>query len=230
MIHFRSPLVAITAGLCSTALLQAGLGDPQLGTDHPWYSGELDSSTFERLQATQARVFEQATGKKVETEEQKALASWLWRTTHYFHGEEGAEDLWGKGFTKGGDVRTREYWTGLFAHGFGLCGTTHSQWTAEMQSVLGHARGRGVGVAGHNSFEVFLTGANYGAGKWVMLDHDVCTVAFDEQGSRLLSLAEVNQDWKRLLDWQYKPARQNGWPICGLHADDRNAFSEYNVA
>jgi hypothetical protein len=154
----------------------------------------------------------------------------LWRTTHYFHGEEGAEDLWGKGFTKGGDSRTREYWTGLFAHGFGLCGTTHSQWTAEMQSVLGHARGRGVGVAGHNSFEVYLTGASYGAGKWVMLDHDVCTVPFDEQGSRLLSLAEVKQDWKQLLDWRHKPERQHGWPICGLHAEDRSAFSEYNTA
>ena len=57
-----------------------------------------------------------------------------------------------------GDLRSREYWGGLFAHGFGLCGTTHSQWVAEMEAMLGHNRGRGVGMAGHNSFEVFLTG------------------------------------------------------------------------
>ena len=27
-----------------------------------------------------------------------------------------------------------------------------------MEALLGHNRGRGVGMAGHNSFEVFLTG------------------------------------------------------------------------
>ncbi|MDB6133178.1 MAG: hypothetical protein JWM59_1421 [Verrucomicrobiales bacterium] len=99
--------------------------------------------------------------------EEKALASWAWRNAHFAHGEEGAEGLWGGGSTKG-DRRTREYWTGLFAHGFGLCGTTHSHWTAEMEFLLGHGRGRGVGVEGHNSFEVFRWGA-YGAGKWALL-------------------------------------------------------------
>jgi len=58
--------------------------------------------------------------------------------------------------------RTREYWTGLFAHGFGLCGTTHSQWIAEFEARFGHNRARGVGVEGHNSFEVLLAGGKYG--------------------------------------------------------------------
>ena len=128
-------------------------------------------------------VYQRVTGRAVQTDEDKALASWLWRNTHYAHGEEGAEDLWGKGFTAGGDLRTREYWTGLFAHGFGLCGTTHSQWVAEMDALLGHNRGRGVGVAGHNSFEVFLTGGPYGKGKWALLDHDLSTVIFNADGS-----------------------------------------------
>ena len=79
----------------------------------------------------------------------------------------------GQGLHQGRDLRTREYWTGLFAHGFGLCGTTHAQWVAEMEALFGHDRGRGVGVAGHNSFEVFLTGGPYGEGKWVLLDHDL---------------------------------------------------------
>src|SRR5205085_2227556 len=134
----------------------AGVGDPQVRTDHPWYPGELACSTFERLAATEAEVYERVTGTKPTTDEQKALAAWLWRNTHYAHGEEGAADLWGKGFSDGGDLRNREYWTGLFAHGFGLCGTTHSQWVAEMESLLGHGRGRAVGLDGHNSFEVFL--------------------------------------------------------------------------
>lgn len=214
----------------SAASLQAGVGDPQISSDHPWYPGELACSTFERLIATQARIYQRVTGKPPVSDEQKALAAWLWRNTHYFHGEEGAEDLWGKGFRKGGDSRTREYWTGFFAHGFGLCGTTHSQWVAEMQVLLGHNRGRGVGVADHNSFEVFLSGGAYGEGKWVMLDHDVSAVAFDEKGGALLSIAEVQRDWKRLLDRGYKPERQQGWPVCGLHPGDAGAFREYNEA
>src|SRR6516165_9320425 len=170
--------------------VRADVGDPQVRTDHPWYPGELACSTFERLFATQAQVYERVTGIAPQSEQDQALAAWLWRNTHYWHGEEGAEDLWGKGFT-GGDMRTREYWTGLFAHGFGLCGTTHSQWLAEMQALFGHNRGRGLGVSGHNSFEVFLTGGEYGKGKWVLLDHDVSTVIFSDDGKRLLSIPEV---------------------------------------
>src|SRR6187399_442193 len=150
-------LSAATSLAMATTPLVAGVGDPQIATDHPWYPGELACSTYERLFATQARLFEAVTGRKVTTDEQKALAAWMWRNTHYAHGEEGAEDLWGTGFKKS-DLRTREYWTGLFAHGFGLCGTTHSQWTAEFEAMLGHGRGRGIGVEGHNSFEAFLKG------------------------------------------------------------------------
>src|SRR3954469_22286031 len=101
---------------------KAGVGDPQVGTNHPWYPGELSCSTFERLFATQAEQYRRVTGKAPRSDQEKALASWLWRNTHYFHAEDGAEDLWGQGFTKGHDLRTREYWTGLFAHGYGLCG------------------------------------------------------------------------------------------------------------
>src|SRR5213078_4087576 len=169
-------------------------------TEHPWYPGELACSTFERLFATQARVYTRVTGRDCTSDEDKALAAWLWRNTHYWHGEEGAEDLWGQGFGKGGDARTREYWTGLFAHGFGLCGTTHSQWIAEFEARFGHNRARGVGVEGHNAFEVLLTGGTYGAGKWVLLDHDISTVVFDQHGKSLLSIAEVKADVKNLTD------------------------------
>src|SRR5207247_1800483 len=151
-----------------TAPARAGVGDPQLRTDHPWYPGELACSTFERLFATEAEAYQRVVGHPPRSDEEKALASWFWRNTHYAHGEEGACDLWGAGFTEGGDLRTREYWTGLFAEGFGLCGTTHSQWIAEMEALLGHGRARGVGVEGHNSFEVFLTGGPYGTGRWAL--------------------------------------------------------------
>ncbi len=208
----------------------ADVGDPQVRTDHPWYPGELACSTFDRLAATQAEVFRRVTGARPETDEQKALASWLWRGAHYWHGEEGAEDLWDQGFGRGGDTRTRDYWTGLFAHGFGLCGTTHSQWTAEIEALLGHGRARGVGVEGHNAFEVFLTGGPYGDGKWALLDHDLSTVVYDPEGRALLSVAEVRNDLDRLIDRTFRPDRQHGWPVCGFDPRDGLSYRQFNVA
>src|SRR5947209_6486978 len=178
---------ALAVLVLADAPARAGVGDPQVRTDHPWYPGELACSTFGRLFATQAEVYRRVTGRKADGDAGRALASWLWRNTHYAHAEEGAEDLWGKGF-RGGDLRNREYWTGLFAHGFALCGTTHAQWVAEIDALLGHCRGRVLGVSGHNSFEAYLTGGAYGAGKWVLLDHDLSTVIFSPDGSRLLGL------------------------------------------
>jgi hypothetical protein len=221
---------AIPVILLFAVCARADVGDPQIRTDHFWYPGELACSTFDRLAATQAALFERVVGVKPVTDEQKALAAWLWRCTHYFHAEEGTQDLWGEGFTRGGDLRTREYWTGLFAHGFGLCGTTHGQWVAEFEALLGHGRARCVGVSGHNSFEVFLTGGPYGKGRWALLDHDVCTVAFDERGERLLSIPEVRRDWKRLTDITYLFERQHGWPCCGLHPGDGGAYQDYAAA
>lgn len=223
-------LLATALALLLVAPLRADVADPQLRTDHPWYPGELALSTFERLFATQAEQYQRATGVKPVTDEQRALASWFFRNTHYAHGEEGAMDWWGKGFQAGGDLRNREYWTGLFANGFGLCGTTHSQWSAEMEFLLGHGRGRGLGVKGHNSFEVWLTGGAYGAGKWALLDHDISTIIFDTGGAALLGLADVQRDWKQLTDRQFNPQRQQGWLVCGLHPGDGSSYASYNTA
>jgi len=218
-------LVLLTASAAA-----ADMGDPQIRTDHTWYPGELAMSSFARLQPTQAELYWRVVGVSPTTDEQKALAAWLWRNTHYYHGEEGAEDLWGLGFTKGSDVRSREYWTGYFAHGFGLCGTTHSQWIPEINALLGHNRGRGVGVTGHNSFEVFLTGGAYGAGKWALLDHDISTVIFNEQGTALLSIPEVRAKWKQLTDRSFLPQKQKGWLVCGLDARDGGVYADYTTA
>jgi len=222
--------LSVAVALLFAAFTAADVGDPQLRSNHPWYPGELACSTFERLFETQAALYQRVTGKKPTSDQDKALAAWLWRNTHYWHGEEGVEDLWGKGFTQGGDTRSREYWTGMFAHGFGLCGTTHSQWVAEMQELLGHNRGRAVGTAGHSSFEVFLTGGSYRNGKWVLLDHDISTVIFDKDGKDLLSLAEIQPDWRRLTNRQAMAERQNGWLVCGLHPDDGGVYAQYKVA
>src|SRR5437764_11636683 len=111
MTHHR--ILASLVALAALALpARADVGDPQVRTDHPWYPGELACSTFARLAATQAEVYERVVGTRPTTDEQKALAAWLWRNTHYFHAEEGAQYLWGDDPKKGGDLRTREYWTG----------------------------------------------------------------------------------------------------------------------
>jgi len=221
----------VAASVATIDRAPAGVGDPQVRTDHPWYPGELACSTFERLFATQAQVYRRVTGIDPQSEQDQALAAWLWRNTHYWHGEEGAEDLWGRGFAAdGGDLRTREYWTGLFAHGFGLCGTTHSQWIAEFEARFGHNRARGLGVDGHNSFEVLLTGGPYSSGKWVLLDHDISTVVFSADGQTLLSVPEVAADLKRLTDRRFAPGKQNGWLVCGLHADDGAVYRRYDTA
>jgi hypothetical protein len=226
----RTPTFAAIYCMIAIPSLRADVGDPQLGTDHPWYAGELSCSTFERLFATQAALYQREIGVKPTTDEQKALASWYWRNTHYWHGEEGAEDLWGQGLNKGADRKTREYWTGLFAHGFALCGTTHAQWVAEMEALFGHNRGRAVGTEGHNSFEVFLKGGAYGAGKWALLDHDVSTVIYDKGGSGLLSIREVSQNWKQLTDRKNQPLKQHGWLVCGLHPSDGGVYAAYRTA
>src|SRR5262245_62025148 len=226
----RPWLAPAFAALLAAGSARADVGDPQVKTDHPWYPGELAFSTFERLFATQAELYKRVTAKDVKTDEDKALASWLWRNTHYWHGTEGTEDLWGKGFQGGGDLRTREYWTGLFSHGYGLCGTTHSQWTAEMEYLLGHGGARGVGVEGHNSFEVFLRGGAYGEGRWALLDHDISTVIFNKEGARLLSIPEIKGDLKNLTDRNYLPGKQHGWLVCGLAPGDGGVYARYDVA
>jgi hypothetical protein len=214
----------VGAGACGIPA-RAGVGDPQLRTDHPWYPGELAFSTFDRLFATQAELYQRVTGRGAATDEDKALASWYWRNLHYAHGEEGASDCFGRGFQKG--EWNREYWTGLFSHGFALCGTTHAQYGAEMNALLGHGRARSVGVTGHNSFEVFLTGGAYGGGRWALLDHDVSTVIFDPTGSRLLSIAEIVPQVATLKDPKFKPRRQRGWRVAGLHDDDAGTYGSF---
>ena len=53
-------LVILALAWAETAT--AGVGDPQVRTDHPWYPGELACSTFDRLFATQAEVYRRVTG------------------------------------------------------------------------------------------------------------------------------------------------------------------------
>jgi hypothetical protein len=212
------------------------VGDPQLKTDHPWFPGELSCSTFDRLFKTQSELYERVTGRKTDNDEDKAIASWYWRNLNYFHLYSPDEDYFGQPLTDMRDGKAEpvhEYWSGLFAYGFGLCGTTHNQFTAEMEYLLGHCRGRAVGVAGHNSFEVFLKDPQYGPnGDWALLDHDISTIVFDDPANpkRLLNLWQIAyssappertkrtpEDLESILDNENAPNANRGWFISGLY-------------
>jgi hypothetical protein len=201
-------------------MVAAGVGDPQLKTDHPWYPGELSCSTFERLFQTQAALYERVTGRTVVSDEDKALASWYWRNLNYFHCTGGREDIWDKGLDKGEE--TREYWSGLFGYGFGLCYTDHHQWHGEMARLLGPCRARSAGVEGHTSFEVWLTGGPYGEGRWALLDHDISTVVFTPDGARLMGLLKISNDMSAIK----KSNMRRGFIPAGLHPDDPDVYKK----
>jgi hypothetical protein len=210
--------------------------EPQLRTDHPWFPGELSCSTFERLFATQAALYERVTGRKADNDEDKALASWYWRNLNFYHLRDPEEPVWAGGerpamCPKGEAVR--DYWTGLFGYGFGLCGANHSQWSAEMEYLLGHCRARRVGVSGHSGFEAFLTGPQYGPqGDWASLDADLSSVVFDDPAKprRLRSLWDLafedpppgrsprsEEEQEAMFDNEGAPDANRGWFISGLH-------------
>ncbi len=214
------------ACLLALPLLRAECGDPQLRTDDPWYPGELSCSTWPRLFKTQATMYKRATGRDTQDDQDKVLAAWFYRCTHFAHLEEGQPEIWGPGKREW----NRNYWTGMFAYGFGICGTTHSQWIAEMNALLGPGRARVAGVDGHNSFEVYFTGGAYGKGDWAMVDQDQTTVIFSDDGSRLLSIAEFNKDMKKYCSQSFKPERQQGWLVGGESLGDCVDYDKFNVA
>ena len=215
-------LASAAALYLSASPALAATGDPQVMTDHPWYPGELSCSTFERLFKTEAALYKRTTGRDVSTDEDKALAAWYWRNLNYTHSDDGKCDYMNKGFAQSDN--NREYWRGLFGFGYSLCFTTHSQWCGEMEKLLGHCRARAVGVPGHTSFEVFLTGGPYGKGKWVLLDHDISTVVYKDDGSQLLSIKEIKEGFQQYTDPFFKAEKQHGWRVAGLHDKDAQAY------
>jgi len=212
----RVLLIGLSMAIATASF--AGVGDPQIRTDHPWYPGELSCSTFERLFRTQADLYKRVTGRPVESDEDKALAAWYWRNLHYFHCTAGKEDLWDKGLEQGEEGR--EYWSGLVGFGYGLCYTTHHQWHGELLRLLGPGRARSVGVPGHTSFEAYLTGGPYGEGQWVLLDHDISTVVFTPDGARMLGVTDIQRD----LGAIQRSDPRRGFIPGGLHPDDPQVF------
>ncbi|HUW83759.1 MAG TPA: hypothetical protein VMZ31_13285 [Phycisphaerae bacterium] len=211
--------VAVVLLLGGPSIVVAAVGDPQIMTDHPYFAGELSCSTVERTMATAFEQYRRRTGMQVESDQDKALAIWFWRCTHFWHTEDAHLDYWGSGLGEegpgGGDMFPREYWLNEFSMGSSLCGAAHCQLSALLQSYLGPGRARVCGVTGHNSHEVWLTGGAYGQGRWALLDADMSIVVFDEDGKRMCSLTDV-MGKPQLLKHEFKPQRQQGWPLSGV--------------
>ena len=45
-----------------------------------------------------------------------------------------------------------------------------------------------------------------------------------------MAWSDIVSDWKRLTDRGFKPDRQHGWLICGLHPQDNGSYAQYQVA
>lgn len=187
---FISTVLFALAAFFPALAQEEGSGDPQLKTNHPWFQGELSCSTFERLFKTQAAQYKRATGRDTNTDEDKALASFYWRETHFFHCSLIPEPNIRKP-GKYSNAMTNSYWETLFSYGHSQCNETHHQWPAEFEYLLGHCRARAVTVAAHCTHEVFLTGGHYGKGKWVALDQDISTVCFDPAQKKMMSIQEL---------------------------------------
>ena len=240
---WQTMLLALASLCAAQGTLQAEqelalsvVGDPQLRTDHPWFPGELSCSTFSRLFETQAALYKKATGRSVVTDQDKAIASWYWRNLNYYHALCPREPFWDDELTHATESpreAVMDYWTGLFGYGFSLCYTTHQQYTAEMEKLLGRGLSRSLDVNGHTSFEVFLKDDPYGAkGDWALLDHDISTIVFDDPASplRLINIADIAyateppdltprpyDEQETLLDNHNAPNGNQGWFKSGLY-------------
>ncbi|MFH1377741.1 MAG: carboxypeptidase-like regulatory domain-containing protein [Planctomycetota bacterium] len=190
----------------------ASVGDPQLRTDHDWYPGELAISTFNRMFAFQASVYSRETGRTCNNDEDKVIASWYFRNWMFYHSFAPNENIPGHTATtfasnlsdnSESQYEVLDYWAGLFSYGFAYCGVNHGQYTAEMEKLLGHGRGRVVNMPGHGNMEVFLNSNSSSAtaykdyenanGDWALLDNDLSTLVFDNPTTptRLRSLWDI---------------------------------------
>ena len=97
--------LAALAALVLTPAARADVGDPQVRTDHPWYPGELACSTFERLSATEAALYERVVGRQADDRRAEGPGRLAVALHALLPRRGGVEDLWGEGFTKGGDLR-----------------------------------------------------------------------------------------------------------------------------
>lgn len=174
----RLTAVFLMAGAAS---LRAGVGDPQIKTNHPYYQGELSCSTYERVaESSEALLASLPGGRRPKTDTERLVALWAWRVMHHQHAD-GNDVFIGPGARlAGADGWTfcRDGLVGLFSHSTGLCYSIHAQFTPFVQKMTGDWRAAAASlVPGHTSFE------GYTDGKWRWADMTCGSMFFEDRAS-----------------------------------------------
>jgi hypothetical protein len=192
-IRVHAILAATTA-----AAFAAGVGDPQIATDHAQMQGELSCSTFERLEATAFAQFAKRYGHAPATAVERVIAHWAWRTEHHQHAD-GNSVYYGAGCKQalGGAENdglgfNRDGLLGLFAHSTGLCYSIHAQFTPFIQKTLGNYLAAScTTVPGHTSFEAFADG------HWRLADMTVGHMVFDKDPKQPMGILDIAANQSR---------------------------------
>ncbi|MBC8217711.1 MAG: hypothetical protein H8E73_04545 [Planctomycetes bacterium] len=183
-----STFLGVAAVMVVVSSSFAGVGDPQIMTDHPVYRGELSCSTVQRNIDEAYRVFESRYGHAPATDTEKLLAIWAWKSEHYMHAA-GNMVYYG---TDNPDAVQSEHlpWSGAdgwmdnkdcqmnqFSFSFGLCYSVHAQMSVLVGRALGDMRRvRCPEITGHTSFEACVDG------RWVLVDFTTGLMVFDDEG------------------------------------------------
>ena len=212
MRRILSALAGMTlVSLMWTGAAMAGVGNPQIRTDHPLYPGELAYSTPERF--AQA-VVNTDWGLGLGTSERdQALKLWLWRITHTIH--DYSPRTWTPVHTvnqrlhgtherrhptrpdpkvdwHAADDIDHDAWRWQFSYGYALCGTLHRTVGPQIAAIgreLGKDwRSRVVSIPGDANHELY-----YG-GKWRAFDVNALTLFFstnDAATADLLGFGDI---------------------------------------
>ncbi len=212
----------LSMGICfvlTASVVRAGVGDPQIMTDHPVYRGELSCSTLDRNIAEAYRVFKDRYGHEPKTDTEKLVALWIWKGEHYMHASDNkvyygpsnpdanqAKDppwLGRDGWMDNKDCQMNE-----FSFSFALCYCVHAHMAALVGRALGDmSRVRCPEITGHTPFEAYVDG------RWVLADCTMGVMIFDDDG-RPVSLADVlaREDAKD-KEWFASPKRSGPYKL-----------------
>ncbi len=204
-------VVVVAAVMCGRA--GAGVGDPQIMTNHPVYRGELSCSTLDRNIAEAYRVFKDRYGHEPKTDTEKVVALWAWKCEHYMHAcdnkvyygpsnpdaNQAKDPPW---LGRDGWMDNKDCQMNQFSFSFALCYSVHAQ----MAALVGHALGdmkrvRCPEITGHTPFEAFADG------RWMLADCTMGVMIFDDDG-KPVSLEDVlsHEDAKD-KEWFASPKR-----------------------
>lgn len=205
MNRWQIPQLAGVLVLLSLLPVRAGVGNPQIRTDHPLYPGELAYSTLDRFAHSIINSGDWGLGLG-DSHRDIALKLWLWKITHTMH--DFTPKLWTAWLDHNRDeykVHSAEHptrpdslsppsalnedqdslrWT--FSFGYALCTTLHGNIQPQIEAIgQGLAttwRSRCLGIPYDTNHEIYFDG------KWRMFDVNAGTLLWSSDESRTADL------------------------------------------